>query len=87
MAKIELHPDFKDFLKLLNLNAVKYLVVGGYAMAFHSHPRATGDLDARQGFSKSPRRKILPEKMTFALTLVEERRCYRKRHRIAPTHR
>ena len=29
MAKIELHPDFKDFLRLLNSRGVKYLVVGG----------------------------------------------------------
>ncbi|MBM4340209.1 MAG: hypothetical protein FJ110_11770 [Deltaproteobacteria bacterium] len=29
MAQIELHPDFKDFLRLLNSHGVKYLVVGG----------------------------------------------------------
>jgi len=32
-------------LRLLNSKGVKYLVVGGYAVAFHGHPRATGDLD------------------------------------------
>jgi hypothetical protein len=30
---------------LLNSGGVEYLVVGGYAVAFHGHPRATGDLD------------------------------------------
>lgn len=30
MAKIELHPDFKDFLKLLHSHNVEYLIVGGY---------------------------------------------------------
>ncbi|MBN1663690.1 MAG: hypothetical protein JW943_08820 [Deltaproteobacteria bacterium] len=45
MAKIELHPDFKDFLKLLNSYNVKYLVVGGYAVGYHGYPRATGDMD------------------------------------------
>ncbi len=30
MAEIELHPDFKDFLRLLNSHAVEYLLVGGY---------------------------------------------------------
>jgi hypothetical protein len=30
---------------LLNSGGVKYLIVGGYAVAFHGHPRATGDLD------------------------------------------
>lgn len=32
MATILLPKDFKDFLKLLNSNGVKYLVVGGYAV-------------------------------------------------------
>lgn len=42
---IQLLPDFREFLSLLNSSAVRYLVVGGYAVAFHGHPRATGDLD------------------------------------------
>lgn len=37
--------DFKEFIGLLNSNAVEYLVVGGYALAAHGHPRYTGDLD------------------------------------------
>ena len=45
MATIRLPTDFKKFLKLLNSGGVEYLVVGGYAVAFHGHPRATGDLD------------------------------------------
>jgi len=45
MATIRLPTDFKKFLTLLNSGHVDYLVVGGYAVAFHGHPRATGDLD------------------------------------------
>ncbi len=45
MAKIELHPDFKEFLRLLNSHNVKYLLVGGYAVGYHGYPRATGDMD------------------------------------------
>jgi hypothetical protein len=45
MATIQLPPDFKEFLKLLNSNDVKYLVVGGYAVNYHGFPRATADLD------------------------------------------
>jgi predicted nucleotidyltransferase len=45
MARIELQRDFRDFLKLLNSNGVRYLIVGGYAVAYHGHPRSTGDLD------------------------------------------
>jgi hypothetical protein len=37
--------DFSEFLGLLNENRVEYLVVGGYAVAFHGYPRYTGDLD------------------------------------------
>ncbi len=45
MAVIELHPDFKDFLKLLTSNDVRYLLVGGYAVGYYGYPRATGDMD------------------------------------------
>lgn len=40
-----LNPDFKEFLQLLNAHEVRYLIVGGYAVAFHGHPRYTKDLD------------------------------------------
>ncbi len=39
------YPDFEEFLKLLNKNEVRYLVVGGYAFAVHAFPRFTNDLD------------------------------------------
>ncbi len=45
MDTIELHPDFKDFLRLLNSHGVEYLLVGGYAVGYHGYPRATGDMD------------------------------------------
>ena len=37
--------DFEDFVTLLNRHKVEYMVVGGYALAFHGKPRHTGDLD------------------------------------------
>nr|MDJ0817323.1 hypothetical protein [Desulfobacterales bacterium] len=40
-----LSKDFREFIELLNENKVSYLVVGGYAVAFHGHPRYTKDLD------------------------------------------
>lgn len=43
--EIELNEDFKDLLKLLNSNRVRYLLIGGYAVALHGHPRFTNDLD------------------------------------------
>lgn len=40
-----LNQDFKEFIKSLNDNGVQYLVIGGYAVAVHGHPRYTKDLD------------------------------------------
>jgi|GEM_PF-205078 len=40
-----LNPDFRDMLAEFNAGGVEYLVVGGYAVAHHSYPRATGDMD------------------------------------------
>jgi hypothetical protein len=37
--------DFKELLSAFNEHRVKYLVVGGYAVAVHAQPRATKDLD------------------------------------------
>ena len=57
MAEIELHPDFKDFLRLLNSHAVEYLLVGGYAVGCHGYPRATGDMDVWIAVSESNAQK------------------------------
>jgi hypothetical protein len=37
--------DFKELLSVFNEHRVKYLIVGGYAVAIHAQPRATKDLD------------------------------------------
>jgi hypothetical protein len=58
MDSIILHPDFKDFLKLLNSQNVKYLVVGGYAVGYHGYPRATGDMDIWIAVNPDNARKI-----------------------------
>jgi hypothetical protein len=42
---IELPLDFKEFLKLLNENDVRYLLIGGYAVGYHGYPHATNDMD------------------------------------------
>jgi hypothetical protein len=40
-----LNKDFSEFIELLNAKDVKYLVIGGYAVAYHGYPRYTKDLD------------------------------------------
>ena len=45
-----LNRDFKEFAESLNARGVEYLVVGGYALAAHGHPRYTGDIEWWCGF-------------------------------------
>ncbi len=37
--------DFKEFIQSLNDNQVRYLIIGGYAVALHGYPRYTKDID------------------------------------------
>lgn len=37
--------DFRDFIKALNDQEVRYILVGGMAVIFHGHARVTGDMD------------------------------------------
>jgi predicted nucleotidyltransferase len=39
------NPDFKEFIQSLNDNQVRYLIIGGYAVALHGYPRYTKDVD------------------------------------------
>ena len=45
MAMIQIPPDFKEFLRLLNFHQVEYLLIGGYAVGYYGFVRATGDMD------------------------------------------
>ena len=42
---MEVQKDFKEFLALLNAHEVDFMIVGGYALAYHGAPRYTGDID------------------------------------------
>jgi hypothetical protein len=42
---IDLPQDFRDLLVELHDAGAEFVVVGGHAVAFHGHPRATKDLD------------------------------------------
>jgi predicted nucleotidyltransferase len=45
MAGTSLPRDFREFLQSLRSHGVDYLLVGGWAVGHHGHPRATGDMD------------------------------------------
>ncbi len=71
MAKFELHPDFKDFLKYLSLNKVKYLLVGGYAVGYHGYPRATGDMDIWIALTEENARRAAQALIDFGMSAKE----------------
>lgn len=56
---MQLNQDFKEFITLLNLHKVEYMVVGGYAVGFHGYPRYTGDIDIWIAISKKNAEKMI----------------------------
>jgi hypothetical protein len=42
---VPVNPDFRDLFAALSAAEARYLLVGGYAVAFHAQPRFTKDLD------------------------------------------
>jgi len=43
--RVAINLDFRDLFAALNAAGARYLLVGGYAVAFHAEPRFTKDLD------------------------------------------
>jgi predicted nucleotidyltransferase len=66
-----LSQDFKEFLKSLNENDVRYLVIGGYAVAFHGHPRYTKDMDIWLSPDKSNIENLLLAMEDFGFVSLE----------------
>ncbi|MEW6248678.1 MAG: DUF6036 family nucleotidyltransferase [Nitrospirota bacterium] len=71
MATINLPPDFKEFLRLLNEHHVEYLLVGGYAVAYHGYPRATADMDVWIATHPDNARRVVSALRTFGFDLPE----------------
>lgn len=42
---MNIHEDFEEFLKFLKDDNVEFLIIGGYAVAFHGYVRSTNDID------------------------------------------
>lgn len=68
---IQLPPDFKEFLQLLNAHHVEYLVVGGYAVGYYGYPRATGDIDIWIAFHPHNLRSVANALRDFGFTIAE----------------
>jgi hypothetical protein len=61
--KIQKH--FKEFLTLLEKNRAEYMIVGGYAMAYHGFPRFTKDIDIFYKNSKDNIQKVRKTLISF----------------------
>ena len=66
-----LNPDFKDILSAFIKEKVEFLVVGGYAMAFHGYVRATGDIDLWIHCSDENAEKVWRALQTFGAPLFD----------------
>src|SRR5437764_525790 len=68
---IELPPDFREFLKLLHAHNVRYLLIGGYAVAYHGYPRATNDIDAWVSTDAENAQRIVAALKDFGFDMPE----------------
>ncbi len=71
MATIHLPPDFKEFLQLLNVHNVHYLLIGGYAVGYHGYPRATVGMDVWIAIHPDNARRIVNALKEFGFDLPE----------------
>lgn len=55
---MQLQPDLREFIGLLNSNGVEYVIVGAHALAYHGRPRYTGDLDILVRVSEENARRL-----------------------------
>ncbi len=66
-----LNQDFKEILFAFIEEKVEFLVVGGYAMAFHGYVRATGDIDLWIRISDENAQKVWRALQTFGAPLFD----------------
>lgn len=68
---MEVQKDFKELLILLNEHKVEYVIVGGYALAFHGAPRYTADLDILVRADKANAERILAALSDFGFEALD----------------
>jgi hypothetical protein len=56
---------FEELLRLLEENKVEYVIVGGYAVAFHGYPRFTKDIDIFFRNSSDNIKKVIASLIQF----------------------
>jgi hypothetical protein len=66
-----MNSDFKDLLSIFNETGVRYLVIGGYAIAEHVEPRFTKDLDIWLDNSQGNARLVIVALREFGAPLLD----------------
>jgi hypothetical protein len=56
---MQLNRDFSEFIACFTARDVRFLIVGGYAVAAHGHPRYTKDLDVWVRADEDNARRII----------------------------
>ncbi len=64
-----MHSDLLDILRVFSLYKVEYLIIGGYAVAFHAEPRFTKDLDILVRASQENARRVFQALRAFGAPL------------------
>jgi predicted nucleotidyltransferase len=62
-----LNKDLREFVGLLNEKGVKYLVIGGYAVAYHGYPRYTKDIDIWVWLNEENAHKVIETIKAFGM--------------------
>ncbi len=68
MDTSQIPSDFKEFLRLLNENNVKYLLIGGYAVSYYGYVRPTGDMDIWIPYERENAEKVVQALRQFGFT-------------------
>ncbi len=68
---MEEYQDFKEFIELLIDKKVEFLIVGGFAVTFHSRAKFTQDIDIWIKKTKSNARKIFRALKEFGFENIE----------------
>ena len=70
---MELFPDYEDLLRAFNAHNVKYLIVGAYAVAYHTEPRFTKDIDIWARPDKMNAKRVYDALAAFGAPLTNVR--------------
>jgi len=69
VAELRLPTDYEDLLRELVLGGVEFVLIGGWAVAVHGHPRATDDLDIFVRPTSANARRVIAALQAFGAPL------------------